>query len=112
MPKTEDGIKTADKLLNSLYASLTDVINSTRKKALVFKKDDSSFSFNPNRNPQISQGLPITIKECNEGCVNATLLCSAATVQNVFRALDLGKYQIPLFGKNAFEAFKSSCKIN
>ena len=110
--KTEDGIETADKLLNSLYASLTDVINSTRKKALAFKKDDSSFSFNPNRNPQISQGLPVTIKERNEGCVNATLLCSAATVQNVFRALDLGKYQIPLFGKNAFEAFISSCKIN
>ena len=102
----------AEKLLSSLYENLPEAIDSTRKKALVFKKADSSFSYNPKRNPQVSQGLPVTTKECNEGCINATLLCSAATVKNVFSALDLDEYRLPIFAENAFDVFNSACKLN
>ena len=100
----------ADSVLKNLYSIAPEAIASTKRKALTFKKSDGSFSFKPKCTSHLSQGLPVALKNTDEGDVNATLICTSATTENLFLAMDLGDFDVPIFSESALPHFLSAAK--
>lgn len=93
-------------LLNKSYETL----RATADKVSTFIKPDGSFSYKPDRTSPTSQGAPVALPNTNEGDMNATVICTGGILQNVFRAFDLSKQEVYVFGKPEFERFIEKVK--
>ncbi len=91
-----DGV--ANKIRLELLENAPEAIAATKEKVLTFKKQDGSFSYTTTESAATSQGLPVAIPHTNEGDVNATVICSTGTISNIYSALGLSSYKVPLFG--------------
>ena len=101
----EEGNGTADEILSELYKVSAPAIRKTAEKTLPMKKSGSSFSYGIDWPCIVSQGSPVCIPHLPEGDVNATVMGSHMMTNVVFTALELGEYEIPLFGKEEGSAF-------
>lgn len=72
-----------------------DMIRVTKRKVMLCKKPDGSFSYNPNHSCFVSQSAPITDKNMNEGDVNASSISSTGMTGHFARIF--GIPEMPLF---------------
>ena len=105
------GAKRAAEISRALLPRCTGAIAATKKKLLTFKKPDGSFSYYPFGTADHSQGMPVAIKGSDEGDMNATVICTSGLANNLFAALDISDYFIPLFSPCAFEKFRRALRL-
>ncbi len=108
---TDAGDKLAKEISQSLLAKAPEAIKATRDKMSAFKKHDGSFSYMPKESSATSQGMPVAIYKTNEGDVNATCISIGGVVNNLYRALDLTWFKVPVFGSDEYERFLTSLKL-
>ena len=106
----EDGEKKVQAILRRLIKLAPEGIRATRMKVAQFKKADGPFSYLKDRTAHFSQDVPVAIPYTNEGDVNASVICTTGTVSWLHNALDLTKYQVPIFTDEDYELFKSALK--
>jgi hypothetical protein len=92
----EDTKKITEEILHTIWAVAPEGIRNSAKKISEFKKPDGGFSYGPHSSAPTSQGAPVAIPGSAEGDVNATNVF-LSIVGNVFLALDLSDYSVPLF---------------
>ena len=66
----------------------SSIINTLVKRS-IFKKDDGSFSYFPESSSQASTGMPVALKDMNEGDVNATVIAAIDIRDRMCAALGL-----------------------
>ncbi len=101
----DEGNRIADEIMNELYKVSAPAIRKTAEKTLPMKKPGSSFSYGIDYPCIVSQGSPVCIPHLHEGDVNATVMASNLMTGVVFTALELGEYEIPLYGKEEGKLF-------
>ena len=93
------GEMAVSELRKTILEMAPEAILLTAEKQLTFKKEDGSFSFNPDRTSTTSQGLPVAVANTNEGDVNATVICMNSTISYCLSVLGI-KYIAPsIFGE-------------
>ncbi len=108
----DEGEKEADRISRELLKLAPEALRATKRKLLLFRKADYSFSFVPTESSHLSQGMPVAIKHTNEGDVNASVLCTSGTVRRIYLALGLYDFFIPLFSPAGFEKFTENLKLD
>ena len=93
----DEGNEMADGIVTELRRIAPDAIRKSREKISIFKKPDGAFSYCRNNSSEISQGAPVAIPGTPEGDVNATIISSMGLIENIYLALELEKYRVPLF---------------
>ena len=106
-----DGERRAKEITATLLNEAPDAIVATKEKALIFRKPKGCFSMAPNESSGTSQGMPVAIFHTNEGDVNANGICSSGTANNLYAALDLEAFRVPIFSPNAKEVFMSALRL-
>lgn len=94
-----------ERIIATLLSRAPEALKATVKKIRPFKKSQGSFSYFQDRSSEISQGAPAAVPNTPEGDVNATGICSAGIMTNIYAALDLSDYTVPRFGKAEYEIF-------
>ena len=92
----EDADRISEEILHTIWRIAPEGILNTKKKIAEFKKPDGGFSYGPHSSAPHSQGAPVAIPDSPEGDVNATNV-SCSIVGNIYMALDLTDYSVPLF---------------
>ena len=105
-----DGCAKAKDIALDCLKNSSAAITSTKEKALIFKREDGSFSMGPKYSCATSQGMPVAINHSEEGDVNATVICSSGTAEWMLEAFDLKDYIVPIFSENSKEIFLSALK--
>ena len=93
----DDGNALADSIARKLHSIAPAAIRKSREKIAIFKKADGAFSYCKSCSSEISQGAPVAIPGTPEGDVNATVIATVGVIENIHEALELEKYQVPLF---------------
>ena len=101
----EEGNGIANEILAELHRVSAPALIKTAEKTLPMKKPGSSFSYGIDYPCIVSQGSPVCIPHLPEGDINATVMASHMMTNVVFTALELGEYEIPLYGKEEGRAF-------
>jgi hypothetical protein len=100
----------ADEILKKLTLMAPDAIRGSIPKAMLFRKEDGSFSYMPHQACPRSQQAPVCIPGTNEGDVNGTCISTTGLTGNIYMALELKGYP-KLFGAREYEIFKSALKL-
>ncbi len=93
----EEGNKKADELVCELRKNAPYAIKRSKEKILTFKKPDGAFSYGPKTCSPTSQGVPVAYA-CAEGDENATGIATTGLIDNIYAALELSDFRVPLFG--------------
>lgn len=104
---SEEERKLVDVILRDILAEAPSAIRATKEKVLKFRKSDYSFSYMPNMTACNSQNMPVAIPGTNEGDVNATIICTSGILENIFNAMGIGEFMIPIYAPDAKEKFFS-----
>ncbi len=107
----DEGKKEADKISCELLKLAPEALRATKRKLLLFRKSDHSFSFVPTESSFLSQGMPVAIQHTNEGDVNASVLCTSGTVRRIYLALGLYDFFIPIFSPTGYDKFLENLTI-
>lgn len=107
----EEGKREAEEILEELIRTAPETIRATRKKVLAFAKPDGGFSYLPHCSTGFSQKMPVSIHQTVESDVNASVICSTGITRNVFVALGLEDYIVPMFGISDREKFLKALKL-
>ena len=100
--------KKAEAILKKYIAKLPDYICNTAEALTLFKKSDSSFSYNKDGSSLTSQGMVVS-KGTNEGDVNGTIL-AVDIPSRIISLLSLRDDTIPIYDFDDFELFLKSMK--
>ena len=100
----EEGNARADEIVKELRRSAPYAIKRSKEKILQFKKADGAFSYGPKGCSPTSQGAPVAYP-CAEGDENATTISTCGLVGNIFAALELSSYRVPIFGDREREIY-------
>ena len=92
-----------------LRANMEKCVLATKKKVQAFKKEDGSFSYNPDRTSHISQAMPVALFGANEGDVNASRICIFDTTYQMLRVL--GYTYVPQYDKDDYLRFLETVKL-
>ena len=95
----------ADRIATKVRIVAADALRKTKQKILPFKKSDHAFSYCKDYPAPTSQGMPVCIPKLPEGDVNATVMSSTLMVENIFIALELSDYLVPIYGEDEAEWF-------
>ncbi len=106
----EDGKREAEEILRELIRTAPETIRATRKKVSDFAKPDGGFSYLPHCSTGFSQKMPVSIHQTVESDVNASVISSTGITRNVFTALGLGDYFVPMFDSSDREKFLAALK--
>ena len=79
------------------------MIKATKKKVMMFRKDNSACSYLYNMSCCTSQWMPVAIPKTNEADVNATVICSCETGAKMLQAFGLPVP--PVFGRAEYYRF-------
>ena len=79
------------------------LIDKTREKISVFRKNNGSYSYFKRMSSAVSQRAPVAVPRTNEGDVNATTICVGSTVRNMTAALSIPR--APIFVPEDGELF-------
>ncbi len=108
----EEGNKKADEIVKYLLSRAPEAIRVSKEKVLTFRKDDYSFSYFTNKTSDQSQGMPVAVPHTNEGDINASGICSGGIMGNLFGALELRDFFIPIYSPNAYNKFLENLKLD
>lgn len=106
-----DGNRKADVAVVEMLNNAPAAIESSKQKALIFKKPAGCFSMAPDQSSGTSQGMPTAVFYTNEGDINANGICSSGTARFIFRAMELEDHYIPIFSPAGREVFLSALKL-
>ncbi len=95
----EEGLEIVKETRQRLYESASETLSASRRKISVFKKEDGSFSYHPDRSSETSQGCAAAVPNSNEGDINGNVLSSSGLINHIYDSLGLADYQVPLFGE-------------
>ncbi len=107
----DEGNKQADEIIKDLLILAPEAIRVTKKKVLTFRKPDFTFSNFASETSDTSQGMPVAISHSNEGDINASGICSRGTVMNIYGALELSKFAVPIFSPCAKDIFFENLRL-
>ncbi len=105
-----DDQRRANDISRKLCELAPDAIRGSITKAMIFRKDDGTFSYMREQACPRSQEAPVCVPGTNEGDVNATCISSTGLIGNIYMALEIKGYP-KLFGAPQFEVFKSALKL-
>lgn len=107
----EEGRLEADKILRTLIKSAPETIRATRRKVLDFAKPDGAFSYLQPCSTGFSQKMPVSIHQTVESDVNASVISSTGITRNMYVALGLGDYIVPMYGEEDRKKFLDALKF-
>lgn len=107
----EEGNRKADEISALLLVRAPEAIRATARKVATFKKADGSFSYKPHRTSPTAQGAPVALENTNEGDVNATNICTGGITEHIWRALELSKFEVSIFGEKNYKDFLSALPL-
>ncbi len=107
----DEGNRQADEIVKKLMQLAPEAIRATKRKVLIFKKPDGSFSQLVGRTSETSQGMPVAIPLLDEGDINSNNLCTS-TVLRLMAALELNKFAPPIFSENAYSKFLENLRLD
>lgn len=84
-----------------------EAIRKGEEQLRVFKQADGGFSYNRIGNQVMAQGCRISVSGAKESDVNGTAIATLALKHHIFLALELEKYEIPLFSDRELKIFNS-----
>ncbi len=103
----DEAAAVAEAAMTELRANAVSAIKATTDKLSVFRKDDGSFSYNPETTSHTSQGMAVAVPGTNEGDVNATVISTTGTTARMMKALgidfdkkDFDMSYVPIFTKS------------
>ncbi len=82
----------ANQVRKTLLDLAPEAIKLSMEKQMIFKHEDGSFGYTVGQNCQTSSGVPVAPPGNGEGDVNATVICTAGTINNCLKALGLKSY--------------------
>ena len=107
-----EGQRIANEAIRYQFNNCIKAIQSTKEKAIRFKKSNASYSYAPHKTSGTSQGMPVAILGTNEGDINASVLCSSGTARCLFEAMQIADNWIPIFSEKGQDVFMSSLKLS
>ena len=99
----------ANEILKKVTKIAPEAIIGSIPKAMLFKKEDGTFSYMPHQACPRSQQAPVCIPGTNEGDVNATCISSTGIIGNIYMALEL-KGAPKLYSNREYGLFLDSIK--
>ena len=93
----------AEKQRKKLLDNAPEMIFSTAKKIMPFRRDDGSYSYGPGGSCPTSQAAPVSHAQVPEGDINGNCLATTGVARNV--CATLGIVPIPFFCKEDGELF-------
>lgn len=106
----ESGAAEAEKIDLILIKNAPDTIRATTAKTATFKKADGGFSYLPHCSTGFSQKSPVSIHQTVESDVNATVLSTTGITRNMYNALGLIDFMVPIYGKEDTEKLLDALK--
>lgn len=82
------------RLRSRLWRRAENLIRKTRDNVLIFKRNDGGFSYTPKGSTSRSQGALVAVPNTCESDINATLVASSSTVNNLCAALGIPRTEI------------------
>ena len=102
-----EGDALADEIIRSLREQAPAAIAASKAKIALFKKDSGSFSYNLQYSSATSQGAPAAVPQSVEGDVNATVISITGLTMNIYEALDLYSYRVPIYTYSDWRVYES-----
>ncbi len=99
-----DGTELSRRIENDLLSEAPSLIFKSKEKISKFQHEDGSFAYTTWGGKPVSsstsQGCPTAIPGANEGDVNATVISITGLLGNIYSALGLSSYKVPVFGES------------
>ena len=112
--KRHGGESEATELLSAVYKVAPEAIRSSKKKILLFKKADGSFTYNLEVGLRgVSQEAPVCLKNTDEGSINSSVISSTGLTNNIYMALGIeDEYVVRIFGFEKKKKFFEALDLN
>lgn len=107
------GEREAEELLSAVYKVAPEAIRASKKKILLFKKADGSFTYDLEVGLQgVSQEASVCLKNIDEGSVNSSVISSTGLTNNIYMALGIeDEYTVKIFGSVNKQKFLESFNV-
>ena len=102
-----EGDVLADEIIQSLREQAPAAIAASKAKIALFKKDSGSFSYNIQYSSATSCGAPAAVPQSVEGDVNATVISITGLTMNIYEALELYSYRVPIYTYSDWRVYES-----
>ena len=99
----DDAEESINSIRKELMVDAINMIKATKKKVMMFRKDNSACSYLVDMSCCTSQWMPVAIPKTNEADVNATVICSCETGAKMLQAFGLPVP--PVFGRAEYYRF-------
>ncbi len=106
----EEAVRIVESIRAEIRSRAPELIRATMEKQGKFICKDNSFGYTVSGSSPTSQGMPVAIPDTKEGDINATLICTSGTLEQVFWAL--GCSEVPILGRADFNRFISIIEEN
>ena len=83
-------------LKDKIYSNYPEMLLASKKKVALFIKEDGSFSYNQMYSSELSQGMPVAVRNSVEGDVNSTMIATRSIPGHMWSILGLSR--IPILG--------------
>ena len=105
--------KEARDLLSAVYKVAPEAIRASKKKILLFKKSDSSFTYDLEVGLKgVSQEAPVCLSNIDEGSINSSAISTTGLTNNIYMALGIeDEYIVKIFGPEKKQKFLESLNI-
>jgi hypothetical protein len=105
--------KEARDLLSAVYKVAPEAIRASKKKILLFKKADSSFTYDLEVGLKgVSQEAPVCLSNIDEGSINSSVISTTGLTNNIYMALGIeDEYIVKIFGPEKKQKFLESLNI-
>ena len=109
----EEGEEAIKELLCAVYKFAPEAIRASKKKILLFKKADGSFTYDLEVGLQgFSQEAPVCLKDIDEGSINSSVISSTGLTNNIYMALGIeDEYTVKIFGSVNKQKFLESFNV-
>ncbi len=95
-----------DELKETLFENYPELVEVTIKNIAHFAKSDGSYSFQLESSAATSQGMPVALRHCNEGDVNATIISITSITNTIMDMLGYGG-AVPLYTRSDWMRYLS-----
>ena len=102
---TAEANAAADEAVSVLLADAPRAIRATTEKVGTFAKPDGAFSYLQKSSTGFSQKAPVSIHMTVESDVNASVIASSGTTRNMYSAMELLDFYVPIYDKEDREKF-------
>ncbi len=103
--KTPEASAAADEAVSVLLADAPRAIRATTEKVSTFAKPDGAFSYLQKTSTGFAQKAPVSIHMTVESDVNASVIASSGTTRNMYSAMELLDFYVPIYDKEDREKF-------